>query len=1042
MYLASMSTDRASCRWTLLALLACGSLLLAQPGGGPAGGAPGKPGGGPPAKTGDKPKPTEEPDTGDYFGNALGGLFGGAPWTPLTIGGAGAGLRGPRSMFQPGRRDRRFEVSGNGELSLNVGSVSGADATFSNDQYNRNQTISEQASLLLSGPIWKWANLNVHAQFDQRSFGFNDTKPVWRVFWEDTNHRVTLGDISPSLGQGNTFVQFNRRLKGLMAEGKLPGNVEYLLFGSFVQGSIRTETFAGNGTAGPYFLTYTPIVDSSAVVLLDGVVQQAGYGDTGDYTLNPSTGELNFNGAAIVTPANRIEVRYETLSTSGPKDLLVGSRISASPLSWMHLGASYMSQMASSSASTGPVERRVTDQITVPTPSTGPFTLRPRPILPASESVTVNGLLQTRDVDYQINYTTGELQFFQLLPEGTNIVVRFSVKEVIDLGSGNRSLLGLDTTVNLGDRLSLQMEFATSSGTPSTTSNPFSLNSGGGYDSGYGSYDGTSTGNYGGNYGNYGNYGNSGYGSTGNYGSYGTNFGGTNYNSSWRSRLSARQTTTDTQASSGSGGTAFRMMAGTRWGHFQASGEYKAISDNFARVDSTGFYQNERGWSLNSSYEPGGAFSLTASASSYVRPYDYTVTTSGTSVTTRTRVTSATQAATLSWRPGTRTQMQLVYNSQSNSGGGSGNSVSRVGANLQRSFGRMLQVTGGVDMTSSGSSGTLTGLTTTQSISTNAFTGRGGLSLSSPGGRLSSRVDYSLSNSTSSTTKNTASSIVGSLSWQALSRLSFQFSHQLSDSESTSLVGRPDDTATTRGYPRPLWARSRTTVAIDPLTGLPIGYSADATNKSQSTNLSMTVEPIKDVNLTASWSKSVTDTGRLAGSTSDSWQANLHWQASDAMGLGIGYNIQKMKYTDSGDRTNTGIINATFDWRLSQYLDMRADWQSMNTHNVITSTSTTDSSYGISPNSSYSSLGGDLRWQIRGSRYSTYASIRLDNSTGSTQAYSRLGFQTGWDMKLTQVLGLRMGYEFTNYANTGSDTGTTSGSYVSHLFNATLGARF
>ena len=484
-------------------------------------------------------------------------------------------------------------------------------------------------------------------------------------------------------------------------------------------------------------------------------------------------------------------------------------------------------------------------------------------------------------------------------------------------------------------------------------------------------------------------------------------------------------------------------MAGTRLGKWQATGEYKSISDNFARVDSTGFYQNEQGWSLNSTWEPGSEFSLSANASSYTRPYDYTVTTNGTSVTTRTRVTASTQAATLSWRPGTRTQMQLVYNAQDNSGGGSGNNVSRLGANLQRSFGRMLSISGGLDFTSSGSSGTLTGLTTSQSVSTNAFTGRGGLTLSSPGGRLSSRVDYSLSNATSSTTKNTASSILASVSWQALSRLSFQFSHQLSDSESKSLVGRDDGTedTTTRGGLRPFWARSRTSVATDPLTGLPIGYSSDSTNKTQSTNLSMTLEPIKDVNLTTSWSRSVTNNGRLASSNSDSWQANLHWQATEAMGLGIGYNLQNLKYTDSGDSTNTGIINATFDWRLSHYLDLRADWQSMSTHNTLGPDSTS-TDYGLSPDTSYSSLGGDVRWQIRGSRYSTYASVRLDNSTGSTQSYSRLGFQTGWDMKLTQVLGLRMGYEFTNYNNTGSDTGSTTGSYTSHLFNASLGARF
>ncbi len=1056
----------------------------------------------PVADEGDAAEAPAEPDSGDYFGNALGGNFGGAPWSPAvpglvtTPGALGPGRVGGVG-FQAGRRNRRFEISGSGQLGLNLRSVSGQTETFRNDQYGRNQTFTEQASLLLSGPIWKWANINLHAQFDHRSYGYNDVKPIWRLFWEDQNNRVSLGDINPTFDRGNSFVQFSRRLRGLMAEGRIANRVDYMAFGSLVQGSIRNETIVGNGTPGPYYLTYTPLVDGSAIVLLDGVVQQPGYGDTGDYTLNPSTGELNFSGTRIITPANRIEVRYETMSRSGPSDLLLGARVAGAVMRNLQVGASYMAQMSGAKTNNEPVEKRVTDQLTVPTPSAGPFTLRPRPILAGSESVTVNGQLQVRDSDYEINYTTGELRFFQLLPEGTNIVVRFSVRETLDMGSGDRSLLGLDAYWGLGEKLALQFEMALSTGQPSTRANPFSLggyggtsswggggyggyggygSSGYGFDTGYGS--GGYTSGYGGSYGGstWGSgsiggstWGTGSYGGSG-YGGYNTGTGGIggSFGSGWRGRQTDAEDD-GTQQPSGSGGAAYRMSAATRWGHFQANAEFKSISDNFARIDSTSFYQNERGWSINTSYTPGSQFQLTAAASGTSRPFTSYSTVGGAQLATRSRVSSQQQVLSAAWRPGTRTNLQFLFNRQSNGGGGYGNSVWRAGLNGSHSLGRMLAFTAGLDYTSSGSAGSTSSTGVVQNLDTTSILGRAGVTFSTNGGRLSSRLDYSFANSQSTTTRNSASNIIGSLQWQILDRLSLQISHQLSDARNTSRIGRPTatepqttpDPAPTPGTaPRYWWDRAwhegrqvpipgtqQPTVpgiAVDPLTGLPLGASQSLTNKNQSTSVMLMYQPINTVSISASWNRSVSATGRLASSNSDSWQSNIHWQPSQAMGFGLGFNRQSMRYTETGDSTNTSILNANFDWRLSQFLDLRADFQLMNTGNHFRATEEgqTGGAYGLSPKSSFNSFGLDLRYQIRGSRYSTFASFRRDSASGGLQNYSRLGFQTGIDMRITDIITGRVGYEFTNYGNRGAEQSGYGGSYTAHLLNATIGARF
>jgi len=314
-------------------------------------------------------------------------------------------------------------------------------------------------------------------------------------------------------------VPFSRRLTGLEARGRVGGKFEYLAFGSQVGGSIRTETFIGDGTPGPYYLTFVPIVDGSAVVVVDGIIQQPGFGDTGDYTLNPSTGELLFNGATIIAPTSRIEVRYETLSGGGSSDWLLGGQLRWSPAGRFRMGLQYLTQIAGTGSLSGPTERRVTDQFAVPTPSSGPFSVRPRPIVPGSETVQVNGILQERDVDYEIAYETGELRFFQILAEGATITVRFSVIEAVDLGSGNRSIMGLDGSYSFGNLGAVQFAIAKSSGDAGTQSNPFSFTgTSGGYGGGYG-------GGGGGGFG--GGFGSGGYGTDGLLDTGGTFGGGT-----------------------------------------------------------------------------------------------------------------------------------------------------------------------------------------------------------------------------------------------------------------------------------------------------------------------------------------------------------------------------------------------------------------------------------------------------------------------------------------------------------------------------------
>ncbi len=1031
----------------------------------------------PPATPEPAPRPETTPPTwppapggGEYYGQSLPGWFGGQPYREVPF--AGPGPEQPSGLFRPTRQRQNLSFSGFADVGLTLKSVTGATQTFSQDQYGRDQLFSQNASLLVTGPIWKALNLNVHAQIEQRSFGFNDTRPVWRVFWEDQNTRVTFGDVQPRMGDTNEFVPFSRRLTGLQAEGKFGKRLEYMAFGSQVGGSIRNETIVGNGTPGPYFLTFVPIVDGSAVVVLDGVIQQPGYGDTGDYTLNPSTGELNFNGTRIIAPTSRIEVRYETLGSGGPKDLLLGAQLRYALSSRLRLGVQYITQLAGSSGGpSGPVERRVTDQLIVPTPSTGPFTIRPRPIVPGSESVQVNGILQVRDVDYEIAYETGELRFFQIQPEGANIVVHFSVIESVDLGSGDRGILGLDGSWTVGQHLNLQFEFARSSGDPGSRSNPYSFSGsglggyGGGYGSGLTSGFGTNSGNYG--YGTSGlGSGLGGYNSTSPFG--GTSYGGAGYGGVFRGRSRAADLagwalaaavvdrSRQTQFPRGGGGEAYKLSFTSLLGDFQLGGQLKSVGDNFSRIDSTGFFQNEKGLALQAQYNPGSRLSISQQFDTYSRPT--AVDESGVSTG---RVRSSLWLTSVNWRFLPGSSLNLMQDQQSNSGGGSSNSLSRTSLTMNHQFSSQLQLNAGLERARSGTSG-LVG-TTSQSVSNDSTTTsyRTGLSYNSRGGKFGARIDYNFSGTTSSSVKNSATSILGSLNYQPFEFLGLQFSHQLSDSRNESLVAgrvwtrvpRPGTVAALL-YALDLANRRQAGVgafdetgqgdlATDPLTGAVLGTNLVQNNKTQNTSLGLNLTPGRRLSFTNTVTHTVTDNGRLAGSTSDSLQSNLHYQLSDALGFGLGYSLQGLHYADTGDRTTTRILNLNADWQLSNHLGLRFDYQSQRTGNSFgprDETDATAATTGLEAGSKYGSWGLDMRWTLPGSAHHTlFATIRRDrNSSGSANSFSRNQFQTGMDFKLTSILGLRVSYDLTNY----SSQNATSGSYTAHLFNTGLGVRF
>ncbi|HOF89895.1 MAG TPA: hypothetical protein PLZ36_17600, partial [Armatimonadota bacterium] len=114
----------------------------------------------------------------------------------------------------------------------------------------------------------------------------------------------------------------------------------------------------------------------------------------------------------------------------------------------------------------GSTQRDERDQF-LGTGTPGPFYLTFRPIVPESETVTINGVLQARGAAYTLDHTTGRLLFAggNEPPPGSTVIVRYAVTQVTAASSGDRAVTGVDVNwAQHGLQLGLQAAKSTGGG--------------------------------------------------------------------------------------------------------------------------------------------------------------------------------------------------------------------------------------------------------------------------------------------------------------------------------------------------------------------------------------------------------------------------------------------------------------------------------------------------------------------------------------------------------------------------------------------------
>lgn len=350
----------------------------------------------------------------------------------------------------------RLEINGSSNLSYNVSTVGGSQSYYQDDNFDRQKSFTQNSNLHITGQLLPDLQLNAVMNL---SLYTPDTLH-WNLRYDGGSAKLLLGEFPADLG-GNEFVLLNRTLTGLQVDPVLPkGSLRFIT--SKLKSPVRTDTFYGRNVSGPYYLTATPIVDGSEVVLIGNTRKER----TKDYTLDYYNGIVTFAPEIIVSPAERITVSYEVAVQGIGGGQLYGVRATYPILPNLNVGITHLQVEGKGASST---EREERDQF-LGNASPGPFYLTYRPIVADSEIVTINGALQTRTEAYTLEYATGKLLFKSGYepPYSTTVIIRYRVQQT-GSSSSDRGVTGIDLNWASSHGLAVRVQAARSAQDPTRT---------------------------------------------------------------------------------------------------------------------------------------------------------------------------------------------------------------------------------------------------------------------------------------------------------------------------------------------------------------------------------------------------------------------------------------------------------------------------------------------------------------------------------------------------------------------------------------------
>ena len=150
-----------------------------------------------------------------------------------------------------------------------------------------------------------------------------------KVFIElrSSNITTTLGDIEVNF-TGSDFFNFSKKLQGAKGYGTLD-KTDLFLTGAISRGRFNSNSFNGvDGVQGPYRLIGADnevnivVIAGSEKVYLDGILMIRG--ESNDYVIDYSNGQIKFTNRRLITNASRIVVDFEYSDKKYSRSFIAG----------------------------------------------------------------------------------------------------------------------------------------------------------------------------------------------------------------------------------------------------------------------------------------------------------------------------------------------------------------------------------------------------------------------------------------------------------------------------------------------------------------------------------------------------------------------------------------------------------------------------------------------------------------------------------------------------------------------------------------------
>jgi hypothetical protein len=392
--------------------------------------------------------------------------------TSVTPAPAGANpLKGLQKLFKKWGMFENLRISGTNSLTFQQNLVQGSESAFQGQRWDTDPFI-RQSSLSVEGPIWK----EFAFKADLAASGYGPSYSRWVVGYIGHDTAVYYGDLNIDLS-GNQFASFSKPVQGWQLDQRI-GKGLARFFYTEEKAITRYQTFQGNNTSGPFFLTYTPVVQGSEVVKVNEQIMVLGE----DYRLEYDTGRLWFEPTGkpprIIPETATIAISYQSQNYQAGTGTLYGGRVEL-PLmnNRLRVGMTRLQQ------DRGAADRRDTvgyqEDIFQGSGSVGPFDVNFRPIIANGAQVIYKGEAQViqqalvvlvdnaeqaEGVDYDSYRQIGRIIFRRSVPPTALVAIRYYYDLSTSTTLTDQTLSGIDLMYHFSPKLRLQGEWGSSEG--------------------------------------------------------------------------------------------------------------------------------------------------------------------------------------------------------------------------------------------------------------------------------------------------------------------------------------------------------------------------------------------------------------------------------------------------------------------------------------------------------------------------------------------------------------------------------------------------